>query len=1093
MKRLLFLPALLLAVLCSAAEQLVFTAGSVDSSGQPTRRLECIKTDGTGRFVFDIRVRNHENIFAQGMRNYDPVAYHGTSIYEVNKCNWKNVKSVLHPDVSPVGKYIIFRNTYTIHGINWDGSGYVNLTPYAREWNLPRFSHDGKKIAMVADIESNSDIYTMNYDGSGLKNVAPAASAELCPYWSPDNSELVFISNRNGKFELFIMSEDGKNTRRILSMDGDIREPVWSSKNEIAFALQKPDGKSSLWKVSPDGKNLKQLTDGKAWDGQPAWNSAGTLLAFASNRSGRSNIWLLDVASGKIRNVTKNTKEEEYSPCFVPKQIADKPFVVETANIKGVPLPRPRLLFHKSDIPGLRTKFSKAPYKRSWESFLRNCNKYTGVDSKARKDLLNRIRTGANFAKITRDLGFAAQITGDAKYGKAGAEILAAGVTRLLLYKPGSGAKDKDLAYSFDWLESYLKPEDRKVVVSALTHFVKNQMKHIQGYYFSNPALANCALNFATYELAGGCMALAVEGEAGADSNALNCFIRVAEENGVNWMDENGGCKEGFSYFLHPVNEALPFLVSLKLNKLAPKAYQNRFAKFPKWMAMCAVNGHLPNLDDADKMAVHFPPGFLKLYPENKMLWKLWHSLPRAAAPKADPVGLLWFEPGRNEKQSWKELPGMCYFPSSNLAVFREENRNGVMLMTFKESGGGHSHNECGGITLQAFGRDLLTDPGQAIRDADKHSQLLIDGRGRLPAYNQSSRQKLAFAPVKGGGSIGVKLPEAFVSGVLFHVSPDYAMPCPGIDLRAGNRVAVKVDGSKNVPSYFLLHDTAALRSGKAPFEQIFISDPDMIAEEKTPGNVVIKEARPEFYWAFADPEKKGTLTARFTVKKSGNYQLYAFSGRNGRYNFRSTLMPGNRRLNWRVSGRITRGSCWQWIQVFKKVNLKAGQHELRIHGEGNIAAIAFVPEKVSVDVFSGKPEGIVVNAKDMVRQGDRWVKGDRKGNPQLQILQFGRKNTFRKEVFSYRTRFYGQVLIHLNRIRFRQTGNDADFVTVLYPNITTMPEVKGKKTSNGFTLTWSNGAVDKFTIRGKNIVLERKAKGSAVEKRTYLFDMDKK
>lgn len=1075
-----------------AEEEIVFTAENVNTSGQPIKRLERIQIDGSGRTIFDIRVRNHDNIFHPTMVNYDANVNDGKSIYEIKNLNWAMVRDVLHPDVSPIGKKLVFRNCYTIHSANWDGSGYVNLTPYRREWNMPKFSHDGKKIVLVADKESNSEIYTMRYDGSLLKNVSSASSSELSPVWSPDDSEIAFISNRNGKFELFKMTCDGKKVQKIASLDGDIREPVWSSRNEIAFALQKADGKSSLWKIAPDGNNLKQLTDGSAWDGQPSWNADGNLLAFVSNRSGHSNIWLLDVASGKKKNLTNNQKFEEFFPAFVPKQISDKPLVVETANINGIVLPRPRLLFLKEDIPALREKFRMSPLKIAWDKLQLACDKMTGPENIERKKLLEQIRNGAEFSKIARDFGFVYQITGEKKYGEAGAEILTVGTTRKLLYTPDAYGDDANLAYAFDWLESCLKSEDRKVIVSALCHFVRNHVKHIQSYFFSNPVLADCHFNIATYEMGGGNMALAVEGESGADENALNCYIRVAEENGNNWIDNKGGCAESFSYFIQPTKVSVPFLVSLKLNNLAPKAYDNNLKKFSTWMALCTVNGLLPNLDDADPMVVGFSPGFLKLYPEDLTLKKLWNSVPRPAIPPAEPLELLWFEPSSNTAQDWKNLPGMEYFSSANLAVFREETSFGPTVMTFKESGGGHAHNECGGIQLRAFGRDLLTDPGQAVHGADKHSQLLIDGRGRLPAYNNSGKKfPLTVSTMKGAESVSVALVPAFASGVVFHSGADYAVPCAGFNLKSGTRTLVRINGSGNVPSYFLLHDTAALNDGVRNFEQNFILEPDMEIQELEEGNIMLREKQPEFYWKLINPKEQGELKASFQMK-SGNYSYWGmFAKEKGAINYQSILFPENQRLARRMFGLVTRSACWQWLKIADNINIKEGKHELKIFEDGNIGAVAFVPAEKTNEVNrwdTSLPEGaIVIAAKEMQGTGNRWKQIDSSFVPSLQIAQLGQLAKLVKDSFSFRTRFYGQVLINLNRIKFIQTGNNADFITLLYPNVPIMPRVQVRKTKNGFELHWSNGVVDYAVIQNEILIFERKG-NRFTEKRSYSF-----
>lgn len=86
-----------------------------------------------------------------------------------------------------------------------------------------------------------------------------------------------------------------------------------------------PDGKQLVFDLLGDlyllpiaGGEAKRLTSGLAWDCQPRFSPDGKDIAFISDRAGSDNIWLIDVASGKLRQVTKETDWQLGSPAWTP-------------------------------------------------------------------------------------------------------------------------------------------------------------------------------------------------------------------------------------------------------------------------------------------------------------------------------------------------------------------------------------------------------------------------------------------------------------------------------------------------------------------------------------------------------------------------------------------------------------------------------------------------------------------------------------------------------------------------------------------------------------------------------------------------------
>ncbi|MDE0397399.1 MAG: hypothetical protein OXL96_06310 [Candidatus Poribacteria bacterium] len=113
-----------------------------------------------------------------------------------------------------------------------------------------------------------ADIYVMTFDGSNVKQLTQTPVSEGSPMWSPDGTYILFhrdVGSLTGQqFDIFIMDADGSNEQR--------------------------------------------LTYHPANDGFPTWSPNGKQIAFSSGRSGNIEVYLMDLVSGKIRQLTDNEK-----------------------------------------------------------------------------------------------------------------------------------------------------------------------------------------------------------------------------------------------------------------------------------------------------------------------------------------------------------------------------------------------------------------------------------------------------------------------------------------------------------------------------------------------------------------------------------------------------------------------------------------------------------------------------------------------------------------------------------------------------------------------------------------------------------------
>jgi len=97
------------------------------------------------------------------------------------------------------------------------------------------------------------DLHAKLVDGAE-RRLTTGSARDAFPAWSPDHSRIAFVRNDS----LHVMRADGTDLRRLTNRKGD-RYPTWS----------------------PDGRHV----------------------AFISDRSGRRQIWIVDIETGRVRQL----------------------------------------------------------------------------------------------------------------------------------------------------------------------------------------------------------------------------------------------------------------------------------------------------------------------------------------------------------------------------------------------------------------------------------------------------------------------------------------------------------------------------------------------------------------------------------------------------------------------------------------------------------------------------------------------------------------------------------------------------------------------------------------------------------------------
>jgi TolB protein len=260
----------------------------------------------------------------------------GSGAKEVATMNWDgsgfeqltNHQSIaLSPSWSPDGKKIAYSAYITIAGKEGKRAAvYVLdmnthkriLTAYRPGMNSGAvFSKDGKYIYLSMTMGSGSaDIYKIDMKGDIVKRLTngPAGAINVEPSLSPDGSKIVFSSERGGNPAIYTMNEDGTNIKRLTFNGRFNSSPSWSPDGKkIAFAAM-AEKNFDVFVMNADGSNIIRVTSAKKDNGKaahnedPSFSPDSRYLVYTSNRTGKNQIYVSSVDGSEERRVTNDSK-----------------------------------------------------------------------------------------------------------------------------------------------------------------------------------------------------------------------------------------------------------------------------------------------------------------------------------------------------------------------------------------------------------------------------------------------------------------------------------------------------------------------------------------------------------------------------------------------------------------------------------------------------------------------------------------------------------------------------------------------------------------------------------------------------------------
>jgi TolB protein len=202
-----------------------------------------------------------------------------------------------------------------VRELNGNGEGsakpLVSRVPVGSVNTSPTFSPDGETILYANGLESGIDIYAAPAAGNEPPRRVTVSRGfdAVSPAYSPDGRRIVYVSNKAGGLALYVADADGTNAEALTPFNYGDRtqrtDPSWSPDARFIAFQAEIDGSTQIYTVRPGDRGAPRQYTNEGRNEDPSWSPDSRHLVFTSNRSGSWQLWVLDVESGRVRQLTR--------------------------------------------------------------------------------------------------------------------------------------------------------------------------------------------------------------------------------------------------------------------------------------------------------------------------------------------------------------------------------------------------------------------------------------------------------------------------------------------------------------------------------------------------------------------------------------------------------------------------------------------------------------------------------------------------------------------------------------------------------------------------------------------------------------------
>ena len=179
------------------------------------------------------------------------------------------------------------------------------------DWSSPRFSPDGRKLAMTIGSGAAADIWIYEWARDTIRKFTFGNGNDSAPVWTADGLRIAFASSseKDSTTNLFWKRADGTGEQQRLTESPDSQVPVsfHPSGRYLAFTERKPDTSTDIMILTLEGEEKTGWKVGRptafiptpANESGAAFSPDGRWLAYLSTESGMPEIYVRPFPGGE--------------------------------------------------------------------------------------------------------------------------------------------------------------------------------------------------------------------------------------------------------------------------------------------------------------------------------------------------------------------------------------------------------------------------------------------------------------------------------------------------------------------------------------------------------------------------------------------------------------------------------------------------------------------------------------------------------------------------------------------------------------------------------------------------------------------------
>ncbi|MDQ2890137.1 MAG: hypothetical protein M3R65_06220 [Gemmatimonadota bacterium] len=210
-------------------------------------------------------------------------------------------RAIVYSEMTDAGTQI------AIVDVNTGKSRLLAATP--RGLNItPIFSEDDKWVIYANGGEARTTLVAVRPDSIGSLKYLPINHSFDAdePILSPDGSRIAYVSSRPKTPQIYSSNLDGTDERAEAPAPPKTRvyhtSPDWSPDGRM-IAYQQQNGDFQVWVVNRVDHSVRKLTT-RGENEDPTWAPDARHIALTSNRGGAKAIWVIDIQSGRFRQLS---------------------------------------------------------------------------------------------------------------------------------------------------------------------------------------------------------------------------------------------------------------------------------------------------------------------------------------------------------------------------------------------------------------------------------------------------------------------------------------------------------------------------------------------------------------------------------------------------------------------------------------------------------------------------------------------------------------------------------------------------------------------------------------------------------------------